>query len=227
MTQHLLLVEDEKKLREQLVELLEGDQFTVDACADGADGLFMGMKYNYDVAVIDLGLPKVSGMEVIEQLRAEGKDFPILILTARGDWKDKVDGLSSGADDYLVKPFHVQEFLARLEALIRRASGQLKTTLDFGPVHLDTRAKQVEVDGKKIDLTAFEFNLLQYLMLRPGEVVSKSELTEHLYDQDFDRDSNVIEVFVGRLRKKIDPSNALKPIETVRGQGYRFTPIDI
>ena len=227
MTQHLLLVEDEKKLREQLVELLERDQFTVDACADGADGLFMGMKYNYDVAVIDLGLPKVSGMEVIEQLRAEGKDFPILILTARGDWKDKVDGLSSGADDYLVKPFHVQEFLARLEALIRRASGQLKTTLDFGPVHLDTRAKQVEVDGKKIDLTAFEFNLLQYLMLRPGEVVSKSELTEHLYDQDFDRDSNVIEVFVGRLRKKIDPSNALKPIETVRGQGYRFTPFDI
>ena len=137
-----------------------------------------------------------------------------------------MDGLSIGADDYLVKPFHVQEFLARLEALIRRASGKLKTSLDYGPLHLDTRGKQVEVDGAKVDLTAYEFNLLHYLMLRPGEVISKSELTEHLYDQDFDRDSNVIEVFVGRLRKKIDPDNSLKPIETVRGQGYRFTPVD-
>ena len=226
MTQHLLLVEDELKLREQLVELLERNHFTVDTCEDGADGLFMGLKYNYDVAVIDLGLPKMNGMEVIEKLRADGKDYPILILTARGDWKDKVDGLSSGADDYLVKPFHVQELLARLEALIRRASGKLKTTIDFGPLHLDTRARQMEVEGKKIDLTAFEFNLLQYLMLRPGEVVSKTELTEHLYDQDFERDSNVIEVFIGRLRKKIDPSNELRPIETVRGQGYRFTSIE-
>ncbi len=226
MTQHLLLVEDELKLREQLVELLEKKLFTVDACEDGQSGLYMGQKYHYDIAVIDLGLPKISGIEFIERLRAEGKDYPILILTARGDWKDKVDGLSVGADDYLVKPFHVQEFLARLEALMRRASGKLKTSIDYGPLHLDTRGKQVEVNGTKVDLTAYEFNLLQYLMLRPGEVISKSELTEHLYDQDFDRDSNVIEVFVGRLRKKIDPGNLLKPIETVRGQGYRFTPVD-
>lgn len=226
MTQHLLLVEDEPKLREQLVELLEKNLFTVDACEDGQSGLYMGQKYHYDIAVIDLGLPKISGIEVIERLRAEGKDYPILILTARGDWKDKVDGLTVGADDYLVKPFHVQEFLARLEALIRRASGKLKTSIDYGPLHLDTRGKQIEVDGTKVDLTAYEFNLLQYLMLRPGEVISKSELTEHLYDQDFDRDSNVIEVFVGRLRKKIDPGNLLKPIETVRGQGYRFIPVD-
>jgi two-component system, OmpR family, response regulator PhoP len=226
MTQHLLLLEDERKLREQLVELLEKNRFTVDACEDGKSGLYMGEKYHYDIAVIDLGLPKIPGIEVIEKLRAEGKDYPILILTARGDWKDKVDGLSVGADDYLVKPFHVQEFLARLEALTRRASGKLKTSIDFGNLHLDTRSKQVEVGGSKVELTAYEFNLLEYLMIRPGEVISKSELTEHLYDQDFDRDSNVIEVFVGRLRKKIDPDNLLKPIETVRGQGYRFTPAD-
>ena len=208
------------------MDQVEKKRSHVDECEDGQSGLYMGQKYHYDIAVIDLGLPKISGIEVIEKLRAEGKDYPILILTARGDWKDKVDGLSIGADDYLVKPFHVQEFLARLEALIRRASGKLKTSLDYGPLHLDTRGKQVEVDGAKVDLTAYEFNLLHYLMLRPGEVISKSELTEHLYDQDFDRDSNVIEVFVGRLRKKIDPDNSLKPIETVRGQGYRFTPVD-
>ncbi len=225
MSQHLLLIEDETKLRTQLVEILERKQFTVDACEDGASGLGMGQKYHYDIAVIDLGLPKIPGIEVIEKLRAEGKDFPILILTARGDWKDKVDGLAVGADDYLVKPFHVEEFLARIDALIRRASGRLKTTIDSGPLHLDTRSKQVEVGGEKIDLTAYEFNLLQYLMTRPGEVISKTELTDHLYEQDFDRDSNVIEVFIGRLRRKIDPDNSLKPIATVRGQGYRFTPI--
>ena len=146
----------------------------------------------------------------------------ILILTARGDWQDKVNGLACGADDYLVKPFHTQELLARLEALIRRASGRFKPAMQFGPLKLDSKGKRVQVDGKKIDLTAYEFNLLEYLMLRPGDVVSKTDLTEHLYDQDFDRDSNVIEVFVGRLRKKIDPDNHLKPIETVRGQGYRF-----
>ena len=222
MTLHLLLVEDEPRLREQLVELLEKNLFTVDACEDGQQGLNMGQKYHYDIAVIDLGLPKIPGIEVIERLRAEGKDCPILILTARDDWKDRVDGLSVGADDYLVKPFHVQEFLARLEALIRRASGKLKTVVEFGPLRLDTKGKQVSVDGANVDLTAYEFNLLRYLMLRPDEVISKSELTDHLYDQDFDRDSNVIEVFVGRLRKKIDPDNLLKPLETVRGQGYRF-----
>lgn len=221
----LLLVEDEDKLREQLVEILGRHGYTVDACADGKEGLFVAQKYQHDIGVIDLGLPKVSGMEIIETVRAEGRDYPIIILTARGDWKDKVDGLAAGADDYLVKPFHVQELLARLEALTRRATGQFKPSIQFGPITLDMRGKRVEVDGDRIELTAYEYNVLEYLMHRPGQVVSKTELTEHLYDQDFDRDSNVIEVFVGRLRRKLDPDNALKPIETVRGQGYRFSPM--
>lgn len=219
----LLLVEDEDKLREQLVEILSRHGYKVEACSDGMEGLYVAQKYQYDIAVIDLGLPRVPGMEIIEKIREDGKDYPVIILTARSDWKDKVDGLAAGADDYLVKPFHVQELIARLEALTRRASGKFKPAMEFGPVRMDTRGKRVEVDGDKIDLTAYEYNLLEYLMLRPGEVVSKTELTEHLYDQDFDRDSNVIEVFVGRLRKKLDPENTLKPIETVRGQGYRFT----
>ena len=221
--QHLLLVEDEAKLREQLIELLEGHGYTVDASADGVEGFYIGSKYHYDVAVIDLGLPRMSGMEVIEKLRMEGKDYPILILTARGDWHDKVYGLEAGADDYLVKPFHVRELLARLEALIRRASGHFKPELAYGPLKLDSKSKRVRVADRKVDLTAFEFNLLEYLMLHPGDVVSKTDLTSHLYEQDFERDSNVIEVFVGRLRRKIDPGNQLKPIETVRGQGYRFS----
>jgi two-component system, OmpR family, response regulator PhoP len=220
---HLLLVEDEKELRTQLVELLERHHFTVDACEDGTQGLLFGVKYQYDIAVIDLGLPRLPGKAVIEGLRKEGRDYPVLILTARGDWQDKVNGLAAGADDYLVKPFHVQEFLARLEALMRRATGQFKSEMEFGPLTLDSKGKRVEVAGRKIELTAYEFNLLEYLMQHPGDVVSKTVLTEHLYDQDFDRDSNVIEVFVGRLRKKIDPDNQIRPIETVRGQGYRFT----
>ena len=219
----VLLVEDEEMLRTQLVELLERHLFEVDACADGAEAQFMGTKYDYDVAVIDLGLPRVSGLDVIESIRKEGHDYPVLILTARSDWQDKVDGLNRGADDYLVKPFHVQELLARLKALTRRASGQMRTVLEAGPIRLDTKAKAVELSGSPLTLTAFEYNLLHYLMLHPGEVVSKIQLTEHLYDQDYDRDSNVIEVFVGRLRKKIDPDNSFKPIETVRGQGYRFS----
>jgi len=222
MVTRVLLVEDEDQLRGQLDELLTRHNYEVDSAADGLEGLFIGQKYSHDVGVIDLGLPKISGIELIKQLRDEGKEFPILILTARGDWQDKVEGLKVGADDYLVKPFHVQELLARLNALIRRASGQLKTLLEFGPVALDTRTKLVTVGDTRIDLTAFEFRMLEYLMLHHGEVVSKSELTDHLYDQDFDRDSNVIEVFVGRLRRKLDPDNQLKPIETLRGQGYRF-----
>lgn len=224
MTRRLLLVEDEHKLREQLVEVLERHDYSIDVAVDGEEGLFLGTRFSFDIGVVDIGLPKISGIEVIEKLRDEGKDFPILILTARGDWKDKVDGLSAGADDYLVKPFHVQEFLARLDALIRRASGTFKASMEFGPIHLDARGKEVQVDGERIELTAYEYNLLEYLMKRPGEVISKTELTDHLYEQDFDRDSNVIEVFVGRLRKKLDPGNAIRPIETVRGQGYRFVP---
>lgn len=222
MAKRVLLVEDDKTLRGQLVELLLRHGYTVDSAADGLEGLYYGTKYSYDVAVIDLGLPKMTGIEVIEKIRAEGKELPILILTARGDWQDKVEGLQVGADDYLVKPFHVQELLARLKALVRRAQGQFKPLLHYGCIKLNTRAKWVKVGADKIDLTAYEYNLLEFLMLHPGEVVSKTELTEHLYDQDFDRDSNVIEVFVGRLRKKLDPDNSLKPIETLRGQGYRF-----
>ena len=219
----LLLIEDEHKLREQLVEILVRHGYKVDACADGKEGLHVAKKNQYDIGVIDLGLPGVPGIEIIRRLREDGREYPVIVLTARGDWKDKVDGLASGADDYLVKPFHVQELLARLEALRRRASGKFKPAIEFGPIHMDTKGKQVQVDGERIDLTAYEFNLLEYLMLHPGQVVSKTELTEHLYDQDFDRDSNVIEVFVGRLRKKLDPAGTLKPIVTVRGQGYRFT----
>lgn len=223
MTTHLLLVEDEDVLRGQIEELLISKGYTVDVAADGLEGLFVGQKYNYDIAVIDLGLPRLSGIEVIKNLREAGKEFPILILTARGDWQDKVDGLQVGADDYLVKPFHVQELLARLNALVRRASGRMKSSLQFGPIVMDTRGKAVTVNEQRVELTAYEFNLLEYLMHHAGEVVSKAELTDFLYDQDFDRDSNVIEVFVGRLRKKLDPANDLKPIETIRGQGYRFT----
>lgn len=219
----LLLVEDEAALREQLVEILDRHQYQVDCCIDGAEAISFADRNDYDIAVVDLGLPRVPGMEVISHIRNTGHDYPVLILTARGDWQDKVNGLGAGADDYLVKPFHVQEFLARLEALQRRAGGKLKPTLEAGPIVLDTRAKQVSVDGQSISLTAYEYNLMEYLMQHPGQVISKSELTDHLYDQDFDRDSNVIEVFVGRLRKKLDPDNALKPIATVRGQGYRFS----
>lgn len=226
MSKRILLAEDEDALRNQLLEILERHRYVVDAAIDGAQALSFGESEHYDLAIIDLGLPKLSGMEVIHRIRDQGKDYPVLILTARGDWQDKVDGLAAGADDYLVKPFHVQELLARIEALIRRASGAITRDMTIGPVSLDTRAKSVRVDGSVVDLTAFEFNLLEYLMLRPGHVVSKSELTEHLYHQDFDRDSNVIEVFVGRLRRKLDPENALRPIETVRGQGYRFGLMD-
>ena len=218
----LLLAEDEKTLRDQLLDILERHGYTVDAAEDGGRALALGESELYDLAIIDIGLPRLSGMEVIRRLRDQGRDMPILILTARGDWQDKVEGLSSGADDYLVKPFHVRELLARVEALIRRASGAMTRDVSLGPVSLDTRAKSVRVNGTAVELTAFEFNLLEYLMHRPGHVVSKSELTEHLYQQDFDRDSNVIEVFVGRLRRKLDPQNTIRPIETVRGQGYRF-----
>ena len=222
MTRRILLAEDEEALRDQLLEILDRHRYSVDSAVNGAQALALGEAEHYDLAIIDLGLPKLNGMEVISRLREQGKDYPVLILTARADWQDKVEGLSAGADDYLVKPFHVQELLARIEALIRRASGAITRDMNIGPVSLDTRAKSVSVNGSAVELTAFEFNLLEYLMLRPGHVVSKTELTEHLYHQDFDRDSNVIEVFVGRLRRKLDPENLLKPIETVRGQGYRF-----
>lgn len=218
----VLVIEDEVHLREQIEQQLKQQNLTVDAVGDGEEGLFMGSEYPYDVAIIDLGLPKLSGIEVIQQLRQQGLDYPILILTARGRWQDKVEGLESGADDYLVKPFHFEELLARLNALSRRASGWANPTLCCGPICLNPGTQQVTKHDQVIDLTAYEYRLLHYLLLHAGEVISKTELTDHIYEQDQDRDSNVIEVFVKRLRGKLDPDKVLNPIETLRGRGYRL-----
>lgn len=219
----VLVVEDEAPLREQLQERLKENGWLVDCAADGEEGLHLGREYPVDVAVIDLGLPGLSGIELIGRLRESRKTFPVLILTARNRWQDKVDGLEAGADDYLVKPFHIEELLARLRALVRRSAGWSQPVLAFGPVSLDTSAQKVSVDGVEIELTSYEYRMLELLMLHAGEVLSKGELTDHLYEQDFSRDSNVIEVFVARLRRKLDPDNRINPIETVRGRGYRFS----
>jgi two-component system response regulator PhoP len=218
----ILIVEDEANLREQLAAKLRQAGYAVDSAEDGEDGLYYGSEYPVDIAIIDLGLPKMSGIELIEKLRQDGKRFPILILTARSRWQEKVEGLEAGADDYLVKPFHFEELQARISALIRRAAGHAAPTLENGAIKLDTRTQDVYVNDHRMDLTAFEYRLLHYLMMNTGKVVSKMELTEHLYDEDADRDSNVIEVFVGRLRKKLDPENLINPIETLRGRGYRL-----
>ena len=218
----ILLVEDEAALRETLAARLKRDGFAVDAASDGEEGLYLGNEVPFDVGIIDLGLPKMSGMDLVRELRASGKKFPILILTARSSWQDKVEGLKSGADDYLVKPFHVEELLARINALLRRAAGWSKAVLECGPIKLDLTAQTVTCNAESVDLTSYEYKVLQYLMVHAGELVSKADLTEHIYQQDFDRDSNVLEVFIGRLRKKLDPEGELKPIETVRGRGYRF-----
>ena len=220
----VLLVEDEMLLRAQIDKFLRDVDFVVDRASDGEEALYYGKEYDYDVAVVDIGLPKLSGLDVIARLREAGRDFPILILTARGDWQDKVTGLETGADDYLTKPFHMQELLARLNALIRRTRGHASPLISAGPLVLDTGQKSVCVAGETVDLTAFEYRVLEYLAMNGPRVVSKIELTEHLYEQDFDRNSNVIEVFVGRLRRKLDPDGTSQPIRTVRGQGYRFAP---
>jgi len=218
----ILLVEDEAPLRETLAARLKREGYAVDSASDGEEGQYMGREVPFDLAIIDLGLPKLSGMDLVRDLREQQKKFPILILTARSSWQDKVEGLKAGADDYLVKPFHVEELLARINALLRRAAGWSKPTLDCGPIVLDLAAQTVSVEEHAVDLTSYEYKVLEYLMLHAGELVSKADLTEHIYQQDFDRDSNVLEVFIGRLRKKLDPDGALKPIETVRGRGYRF-----
>ncbi len=220
----LLLVEDEDRLREQLMEQLGNHGYVVDGVADGAEGLYFLQEYPSDVAVIDIGLPKLSGIEVIRRARGEGLTLPVLILTARGNWQDKVEGLEAGADDYLVKPFHVEELLARLNALLRRSAGLATPLIEWGPVQLNTASQSVSLEGEALELTAYEYRVLEYLMLHRGEVISKTRLTEHLYYQDYDRDSNVLEVFVGRLRRKLDPRGTLKPIETLRGRGYRIRP---
>ena len=219
----ILVVEDEAELREQLQQMLQQGGYAVDTAADGREALFMGREYPFDLAVVDIGLPIMSGVEVIQQWRQLGRDFPVLILTARGRWQEKVEGLEAGADDYMVKPFHQQELQARVRALLRRSAGVAQSSVTSGPVVLNTSTQSVEVNGEPLELTAYEYKVLEYLMFNTDKVISKTELTEHIYDQDFDRDSNVIEVFVGRLRKKLDPDNSLKPIETLRGRGYRWS----
>ncbi|MBN7797846.1 response regulator transcription factor [Parahaliea mediterranea] len=218
----MLIVEDDHQLLGHLAEHFRGTGWSVDEAANGAEGRFLGLEYDYDAAIVDLGLPDIPGLELLRHWRRAGRALPVLILTARADWEDKVEGLESGADDYVTKPFHLAEVEARVRALQRRAAGRAAARADFGPLNIDFSAREVRLDGALLKLTSFEFNTLEYLANRPGEVVSKAELTEHLYDQDFDRDSNVIEVFIGRLRRKLDPTGSLRPIRTVRGAGYRF-----
>jgi two-component system OmpR family response regulator len=212
----LLVVEDDKDLNRQIVTALENAGYAVDKAFDGEEGLYLGETEPYDAIILDLGLPKVDGVAVLQGWRRAGKTMPVLILTARDRWSDKVGGFDAGADDYVVKPFHIEELLARVRALLRRAAGHATSELVCGPVRLDTRASRVVVDGNPVKLTSHEYRLLSYLMHHQGRVVSRTELVEHLYDQDFDRDSNTIEVFVGRLRKKL----GVEIIETVRGLGY-------
>ncbi len=218
----LLLIEDDETLRESLASQLTQAGFGVEKAADGREGLYFAEEYPIDLAIVDLGLPDVPGLDLIRRVRESGKTYPILILTARDRWQDKVDGLEAGADDYVVKPFHFEEISARINALLRRSGGWATSVLTAGPVTLDSTRQDLRVNGESIELTSYEYRIIEHLMMRAGEVISKSELTDRLYDQDFERDSNVIEVFIGRLRKKMDPDNAIKPIETLRGRGYRF-----
>ena len=218
----LLVIEDDATLRESLSRRLTEEGFNGEQAADGKEGLYFASEYPIDLAIIDLGLPEMSGIDIIKQVRVDGHTYPILILTARDRWEDKVDGLSAGADDYVVKPFHFEEVNARVAALLRRSGGWASSVLTAGPVTLDMSRQDVLVNDEVIDLTSFEYKIMEYLMVRAGQVISKAELTDRLYDQDFERDSNVIEVFIGRLRKKLDPDNSIKPIETLRGRGYRF-----
>lgn len=219
----ILVVEDDPDLNRQMVGALKDAGYAVDSASDGEEGHFLGDTEPYDAVVLDIGLPQMDGISVLEQWRRDGRTMPVLILTARDRWSDKVQGIDAGADDYVAKPFHIEEVLARIRALVRRSSGHASNEIECGPVRLDSRSGRVSVDGNPIKLTSHEFKVLEYLMHHRDRVVSRTELTEHLYDQDFDRDSNTIEVFVGRLRRKV--SSEL--IETVRGLGYRIiTPPD-
>jgi two-component system response regulator PhoP len=219
----LLLIEDEAPLRLTLARRLEADGYRVDQAADGEDGLFQAREYPVDLAIVDLGLPKLNGLTVVQRLRADGRTMPILILTARSSWQDKVTGLEAGADDYLVKPFEYPELAARIKALLRRSLKAASDVLVLGPLAIDFSAQVAMLDGEPMELTTFEYRVLELLVRERARVVTKQEMSDYLYPHDQDRDSNVLEVLVGRLRRKLDPVGTLAPIETLRGRGYRFT----
>ena len=219
----LLLIEDDTALRQGLKRQLEAEGYRVDEAGDGAEGLFLAQEYPFDLAIVDLGLPKVNGLTIVQRLRAEGRDMPVLILTARGSWQDKVTGLEAGADDYVVKPFEYPELAARVKALLRRSMKAVADVVALGPIAIDMGTQSVKLDGEPLELTAFEYRMLEYLVRERERVVTKQELSDYLYPHGEDRDSNVLEVLIGRLRRKLDPEGTLAPIETVRGRGYRFT----
>jgi two-component system, OmpR family, response regulator PhoP len=219
----LLLIEDEAPLRLTLQRQLQADGYRVDVAADGEEGLFLAQEYPFDLAIVDLGLPKLGGLAIVQKLRGAGSAMPILILTARGTWQDKVVGLEAGADDDLVKPFEYPELAARVKALLRRSLKATTDVLTLGPISIDLSTQAVRLNGEPLELTAFEYRLLEYLVRERARVVTKQELSDYLYPHGDDRDSNVLEVLVGRLRRKLDPDGALAPIETLRGRGYRFT----
>jgi len=222
----VLVVEDELNLLADIKSRLQTEDYIVDTSSDGKEAYYFATEYPLDAAIVDIGLPSMSGIDVIKKLRADGSTLPILILTARSRWQEKVAGLEAGADDYLVKPFQMEELLARVKALLRRATGSPTTELKCGCVTLNLSSQQVSLHDVLLDVTAFEYRLLEYMMRNSSEAVSKSRLADYLYPHDDDRDSNVIEVLVGRLRKKLDPDGSLKPIETIRNRGYRFTLCD-
>lgn len=218
----ILVVEDEPALQQQIRGELEKLSYTVDVTGDGKEAYYFASEYPFDAAIVDLGLPGLSGLDVIARLRSEGSQLPILILTARASWQDKVSGLETGGDDYLTKPFRMEELSARLKALLRRASGATGGALQCGPLEVDFSGQSVTLNGDRLDLTGYEYRLLEHLVRERHRVLSKDELAAHLYPHDEESDSNVIEVLVARLRKKMDPRGTLQPIETLRGRGYRF-----
>ncbi|HHJ36525.1 MAG TPA: response regulator transcription factor [Gammaproteobacteria bacterium] len=222
----ILVIEDEANLLADIKTALIAERYIVDTSGDGNEGYFFATEYPLDAAIIDIGLPGMSGIEIIKKLREQGLTLPILILTARSRWQEKVEGLEAGADDYLVKPFQMEELMARVKALLRRATGSPSSKLRCGCITLDLGTQQVLLLDEKIDVTAFEYRMLEYLMRHASEAISKSRLADYLYPHEDDRDSNVIEVLIGRLRKKLDPQGTLNPIETLRNRGYRFTLCD-
>ena len=222
----LLVIEDETDLLSSIKAALESESYIVDTSSDGNEGYYFATEYPLDAAIVDIGLPGLSGIEIIKKLRQQGHTLPVLILTARSRWQEKVEGLEAGADDYLVKPFQMEELLARVKALLRRATGSPTTEIKCGCITLNPGTQQVRLNDEVIDVTAFEYRMLEYMMRHSSEAVSKSRLADYLYPHDDDRDSNVIEVLIGRLRKKLDPDGLLKPIETLRNRGYRFTLCD-